>query len=344
MLRSLNLKHFTVFNAANLEFSAGLNVVIGENGTGKSQLLKLAYAVGVVSANQKNSSRQSREELQRAIADKLLNTCRPDSLGRLVERQPGRNRTDVAVEFTTPNAGFAFSFSTNSKSEVKLEGEMPLENLELPPIFIPTREMLSLFPGFAALYRNRETQFDDTYYDLALALEALPLRGKRPAEIAELLKVLESAMNGEIVHENGRFYLIENGNRIEMPLVAEGIRKLAMLAYLIVNGSLRENRSTLFWDEPETNLNPKLMKDLAKILIALTNKGIQVVLATHSLYLLRELSIELQGKQKHAPRFFALGKHDGRVQVQSGASIEDIDPIAMLEADLEQTDRYLEIP
>lgn len=349
MLRSLKLEHFTVFDDAHLEFSRGLNVVIGENGTGKSQLLKLAYALSAVSADAAKSTRQGKDELQRSIADKLVNTCRPDSLGRLVSRQRGRGRADVAVEFIEPGAGFAFSFSTNSKSEVKLEGEVPRSFLELPPIFIPTREMLSLFPGFASLYRNRETQFDDTYYDLALALEAPPLRGKRPKGTAELLGVLETAMGGNIALENGRFYLSLEGEgrgRFEMPLVAEGVRKLAMLTYLIVNGSLRENRSTLFWDEPETNLNPKLMRDLSHVLVALARTGVQVVLATHSLFLLRELSIGLgAGEGQHAGRFLALGKEEGgRVRVVDGASLVEVDPIAALEAELEQSDRFLALP
>lgn len=41
---------------------------------------------------------------------------------------------------------------------------------------------------------------------------------------------------------------------MEMPLVAEGLRKVAMLARLIATGTLLE-QGYLFWDEPETNLN-----------------------------------------------------------------------------------------
>lgn len=34
MIKHLTLRNFTVFKAAKLEFSTGLNVIIGENGTG----------------------------------------------------------------------------------------------------------------------------------------------------------------------------------------------------------------------------------------------------------------------------------------------------------------------
>ena len=45
MIKTLKLSNFTVFKEAELEFSPGLNVIVGENGTGKSHLLKLAYTI-----------------------------------------------------------------------------------------------------------------------------------------------------------------------------------------------------------------------------------------------------------------------------------------------------------
>ena len=48
MLYTLNAKNFTLFSDASFEFSPGLNVIIGENGTGKSLILKLAYTLEYV--------------------------------------------------------------------------------------------------------------------------------------------------------------------------------------------------------------------------------------------------------------------------------------------------------
>jgi recombinational DNA repair ATPase RecF len=52
MLESLNLKNFTAFGEADFQFSPGLNVIVGENGTGKTHILKLSYCVlhGMTSA------------------------------------------------------------------------------------------------------------------------------------------------------------------------------------------------------------------------------------------------------------------------------------------------------
>ena len=71
-----------------------------------------------------------------------------------------------------------------------------------------------------------------------------------------------------IVDENGtgKTHLLKlprptNAANMEMPLVAEGWRKLAMLVRLIATGSLLD-KGCLFWDEPESNLNlvPRSMR------------------------------------------------------------------------------------
>ena len=50
MISGLSLKNFTVFAKADFKFANGLNVIAGENGTGKSHVLKVAYAINAVLA------------------------------------------------------------------------------------------------------------------------------------------------------------------------------------------------------------------------------------------------------------------------------------------------------
>jgi predicted ATP-dependent endonuclease of OLD family len=45
MIEKIKVKHFTVIEEEILNFSEGLNVVIGENGVGKSHILKLVYSL-----------------------------------------------------------------------------------------------------------------------------------------------------------------------------------------------------------------------------------------------------------------------------------------------------------
>jgi len=344
MIEKIKVKHFTVINDEIIQFAQGLNVVIGENGVGKSHILKLIYTlVSVLHQASIEAITPNKQILQKMIAEKLLNVFRPDSLGRLVRRGTGRQRCEIEIFFTNSRNNISFTFSSASKTDVNIT-KMPSTFLEDAPIFFPTREVLSIFPGFADLYRNRHMEFDETYYDLCLALEAKPLRGPRFNDIKPLLEPLENIIGGSIKVDNGRFYLAMPGKgNMEVSLVAEGVRKIAMLAYLITNGSLKD-KGTLFWDEPETNLNPKLIKQVAKSLLSLVQSEIQVFIATHSLFLLRELEIlSRMSSNNISQRYIVLSSNADSIQLSQSDTIEEAEPIVSLDEALEQSDRYLDM-
>lgn len=152
-------------------------------------------------------------------------------------------------------------------------------------------------------------------------------------------------MGGVIELEGERFYLKSKSGRIEMNLLAEGLRKLAMLGRLIATGALLD-KGTLFWDEPEANLNPKVIKLVARTILDLSTQGIQVFIATHSLFLLRELFILQQAEfSKLNVRCFGLRYgDDGGATINQGPSIDDVGDIASLDEDLMQSVRYSQIP
>lgn len=48
MLEAIDLDNFTLFSSARLRFSPGLNLLVGENGSGKTHLLEAAIGGRVV--------------------------------------------------------------------------------------------------------------------------------------------------------------------------------------------------------------------------------------------------------------------------------------------------------
>ena len=357
MLESLKLDQFTVFEDQTLEFTAGVNVLIGENGSGKSHLLKLAYSLARVSQEAGDkASLQNLSSLQKRLAEKLVAVFRPDqdAVGRLVRRIQGRNSCRVELAFAKkPQAALRFSFSTQSKNDVTLES-LPPEWMGSSAIFLPTKEVLSMFPGFAGLYRNREIAIDETYYDLCVALDVPPLRGARLEKIRKPLELIETAMGGTVDRAGDQFYLQQTrGGKVEMPLVAEGVRKLATVAQLIRTGSL-STHGAIFWDEPESNLNPRLLRAVAAVLAVLAQQGIQVIVATHSFFLMKELEL-LRRQRAGSPeafstRFFSLSFSDtasstesATVRIEAGDRLRDIEGIVALEEELAQFDREQEI-
>jgi energy-coupling factor transporter ATP-binding protein EcfA2 len=352
MLKRMTLKNLTVFSEADLKFGQNLNVIIGENGAGKTHLLKMIYSVLAVGAEEQRKLKRgfpplslpTKSFLQTRLADKLVNVFRPELLGRLVKRKQGRERCDIRLVFEQSEWDIAFSFASNSKSEVSIE-TLPENWIDVFPTYLPTRELLTIYPNFISVYEGHYLEFEETWRDTCLLLGRLVQKGSKEERVRELLGSLEKAMGGTIeLDKNGRFYLRNDSGRMEMPLVAEGLRKLGMLARLIATGALLD-KGYLFWDEPEANLNPVLIKQVANSILDLCDAGIQVFIATHSLFLLRELEILLSDKTyKHIEaRFFGLHQAEDGVKIDQGSSADDIGDIAALDEELAQSDRFLAV-
>jgi ABC-type arginine transport system ATPase subunit len=59
---------------------------------------------------------------------------------------------------------------------------------------------------------------------------------------------------------------------------------------LIQNGTLLKG-TVLFWDEPESNLNPRIIGQVVEILLELQRLGVQVFIATHDYVVLKEFDL-----------------------------------------------------
>lgn len=129
----------------------------------------------------------------------------------------------------------------------------------------------------------------------------------------------------------------KQGN-LEFSLLAEGIRKLGLLWLLIQNGTLLGG-SVLFWDEPETNLNPKLFGVLMEILIELQRSGVQIFLATHDYVILKEL--DLRKKKQDQIAFHSLYRDDesGEILCHTAQNYLGIHKNAIAEAFTDLYDR-----
>lgn len=341
MLNKATIKNFGPLPNGEYQFAPGLNVVVGENGLGKSQLLKLLYAVLKVNADTKDLTKTA---LQKAYADKLVGVFRPDALGRLAKRKQGRERCEVRLDMEDAALSCAFGFASQAKSEVQLD-KLPAKALEQAPAYIPTRELVTLCPWFGPLYDNFHLRFEESWRDTVSLLGAPSVKGPREKKAVELLKPLEEAIGGKVVVDSGtgEFYLSMPGEgNMEMPLVAEGLRKLAMLARLISTGALLD-KGYLFWDEPETNLNPKLIKVLARSILTLCQQGIQVFIATHSYFLLKELDL-LSRQYSVEQRFLSLVATgpDRVVTLQQASRLLDLETVVALDEELAQYDRDLQ--
>ena len=103
--------------------------------------------------------------------------------------------------------------------------------------------------------------------------------------------MLIKIMKGQIVQKDKRFYLnVKGEGEFEMGLLSDGYRKLSMIVYLISSGSLNKD-TVLFWDEPETNMNPKMVRPIVQAMVALAKMGVQIFVTTHDYFVQQEFNM-----------------------------------------------------
>lgn len=113
-------------------------------------------------------------------------------------------------------------------------------------------------------------------------------------------------------------------------MTAEGFRKIGILHRLLSNGSISPGYSgPLFWDEPESNMNPKLMKLLVQILIELSRNGQQIIVATHDYVLLKWFDLLIdKGMDDHIV-YHGLHMKDGDVNIESADDYKQLNANAI---------------
>lgn len=343
MLKKASFRNFSCIPNGDWQFAAGVNVIVGENGLGKSHVLKAIYSLVKVQADSKTLTKS---ELGKNYATKLVSVFRPEKLGRLAKRKQGREHCEIELFFDESEYDASIAFATNAKNQVEVI-RLPKQALRTSPIFLPTRELVTLCPWFLPIYETYHLEFEETWRDTVLMLSNPTLKELNRKTVNELIKPLERDMGGKVVLDpkTGRLYLrIPGEGQMEMPLLAEGLRKLAMLARLASTGVLLQN-GYLFWDEPETNLNPKLIRTIAKTILRIAKYGVQVFVATQSVFLLRELDLLLREADfADVPqRWFALTAMEQGVELQQDASVDGIDTIVALDEELLQSGRFLEL-
>ena len=332
MLEKCEMKNFTAFGGVSLVFCPGVNLFIGENGSGKTHILKLLYTA--------LDSYQGPDSAD-FFAQKMINVFLPKdySLGRLVRRVKGSSSASVTI--VRDNKPFTFQFTNHSRDKVICHGNWKTNGEEEGScVFIPVKEMLANAPGFRSLYDKRLIYFEEIYFDI-LSHAYLPLlRGAITDERKILLDMLQKVMKGRVIQKGEQFFLKNKQGELEFPLLAEGIRKFALLWLLIQNGTLLKG-STLFWDEPEANINPSMIKTLVEIMLHLQTLGVQIFVATHSYLVLREF--DLQRNYDEQTRYFSLSfTPSGDVNSILGGTYTDILPNKINEAYMSIYDKEVE--
>lgn len=296
-IKKVNVENFTVFESLKLNFSKGINIFIGENGTGKTHLMKMLYA-------------------PLAGAKSSMNFWEDNFIhNRDATTVPDYFRRNKDNEFII-NIGF-----NEEQQYLNTDGNFSSKFYDVNAVFIPTTEMLSHSKGFLALERERDIPFDRTLIDI-IAKSELGASKNISNLNDNILKKISKLIGGEVLYKNDTFFVVkENGLEVEFSMEAEGIRKIGLLWRLIQNGLIDEN-SILFWDEPEANINPKYIPDIVEILLELQRSGVQIFVTTHD-YIFSKY-FDIKSSKYDEIRYYSLYKTDNGVKCEEANKLVEL--------------------
>ena len=295
-------------------------------------MLKLLYAA-------LNVTQPPLQGSKAAFPLKVLRVFMPEKsrMGHLVRFGSAQTK----VEISRDDSRIAMNFTKTNRG-VFSDRNMVEHNWFLNPVesvFIPPKEMLAHAPGFAALSETRKLFFEEIYPDLIRKAYLPALRQTLLSRsFASVLKKIVGIVGGEIIVKESQFFL-RGENDLEFPLLAEGLRKFALLWLLIRNGVISDN-SVVLWDEPEANLNPGLVGQLTEIMLELQRAGVQICISTHNYVVLKEF--ELRRKSRDQIRFFSLFKKDNKIAASASDDMDSLDPNLILETVVSLYDRDVE--
>lgn len=324
MIEKIKFEKFTAFEKLEVKFSPGVNIFIGENGTGKTHILKAAYAACDIAKS------------NGGFAEKINNVFYPSGkqIGRLVKRSSVSSKGALEVtrklsdgKKITLRLSLSNHTTKPDKATVSGSPKVWIEN-PMEAAYIPVKDMMANAPGFRSLYEEREIHFEEVYVDIIRKAFLPLLKGPTDKPRKQLLESLQKAMDGKVVAKNEEFFLRSSHGELEFTLLAEGYRKMGLLWILIQNGTLL-NGSGLFWDEPETNLNPRLMQTVVGILLELQRLGVQIFLATHDYVILKEFDLQTKADDKILFHSLYRNKATSEIEVSSTAQYLNLSPNAI---------------
>lgn len=305
-VKSLEVTLFKGFKTAALDFSPGLNLLVGANNSGKSSLLQgiyLAfYFLGLTNGvSEIDKKRQGGSKLKGVTVRSVPLPLHDESYlsEGLKKRSRGDDVTSLAVvlddllsfkETITFPGGNLLARS----SDLKGGGGSGLYRKKIKTFLKKVRSLPLFIPTFGGVTNKEEAKRDEVikhYIGLGRSSEVLrnQLRGMRKHHQKKLNEYLKSGFGVEIVSSDSReiylssLYKDNEYDNLDISSAGSGFQQvLQILVYIVTSEA-----DVILVDEPDAHLHHQLQNILYDILQDLAADGKQIIIATHSQVFIR---------------------------------------------------------
>lgn len=314
-IETVHLENFSLFSDFTLKAVPGINVIIGENGTGKTHILKAIYATCDMS--QTGDTGNFSDFFPLKNGNELIGKKKETHPSLYIYANTSKtNLTESLLYYSSQTKYFTYEFS--------------FPDSPIHAVYIPVKDMLTHSKGLLEMAEKyRGFPFDKTLRDIVRIAKRLPL--KQPPELAQtILPKLEAMINGTVDYEDDEFFVRKHdGRKVYFSIEAEGFKKIGLLWQLLMNESITPG-SVLLWDEPDANLNPKFLPTLVNCLLELSRHGVQIFLGTHSYLLAKYFDVKRQNDD--VLKFHSLYQKKNDIACETGDTFVDLKHNAIMEA------------
>ncbi|EIM1709835.1 AAA family ATPase [Aeromonas veronii] len=267
---------------------------------------ELVRLKGLLSDSRKGYSNSLTESLTSEIKDNF----QVSSLGDLVrfsEEFAEIEVDDLMKIKITNNGGFNFVLGSDFINEVSsLSRVVFFES----PAYWKVRDALKAAKEHQSLplflrkkSNNILTGVPKYFYDLDSALRTASKEDTTEG-IDKLCASLQKELGGQFIfNENSLVFKSDTGHEISKNLISFGMTNIGMIHALLKNNVITSG-SFVFIDEPETNLHPKWQVMLMELLVKLADSNVNIVIATHSIDMLKALEVTLYKNNKSTDENF----------------------------------------
>ena len=136
------------------------------------------------------------------------------------------------------------------------------------------------------------------FYDLASALKFEYVGNMVFPEVYDSLTNVRAIGGRVILTEMGDLAFHEGKENYPLSATATGVANLGILA-LLIERKVLDKKTLIFIDEPEAHLHPAWQAVMAEALFELARQGARVVIATHSMDILKWLEVHVKKHPEH---------------------------------------------